>query len=172
MNNEFYMDFDRQIFISDRILEEPYIFDFTKQNIKEGYAAKEHLVTLFTISEMIGGEVSLFLNGEPNFNIEHYSRIIRVPFQITTGEIFIYSYFDDEELSEEEKSFLNDFIRKGYIKEKEYKPKKFTMENGDYELYFAIKGKGVTPDTEENEYEIYFVTNQKPTFKSILRDEW
>jgi len=163
------MDFDKQVFVADQILNEPYIFDLTKQNIKEGYAINENMVALFTISEMIGGEVSVFLNLIPNFDMNHYSRIISVPFEVTTGEVFIYSNIDsEEELPFELQKLLNDFIKKGYTREKELKPRKFSLENGKYDLYFAIKGKDITPDTEDNEYEIYFVPNERSTYKSIL----
>jgi hypothetical protein len=172
MNNKFYMDFDKQVFVADQILEEPYIFDLTDQNIKEGFAVKEHMISLFTISEMIGGEITVFLNKIPNFKINNYSRILTVPFEVKTGEVFIYSHFDDEELSEEVQSLLNNLIKKGGFKKKEYKPKRFTLENGRYDLYFAIKGRKVNPDTNNNKYEMYFVPNKNSEYKCILRDEW
>ena len=64
----FYMNFDKQVFVGDRLLEEPHIYDLTNKDIENGYASKEHLLSSFTISEMIGGEVTVFFNETPSFD--------------------------------------------------------------------------------------------------------
>lgn len=140
---KFYLEqIDREILVTNSNNEEPYILNYNDEDFIRGFSSEKDMVSLHTISETIGGNVTFVLGEIPDFDELKYSRIIVVPFNVTTGTIILYSHDA---------------------------PKDIQVPIGKYNLYFTIERKD-DYDIGENEYGLYFFPNDNPKYKKIIFD--